>query len=124
MQATLVLPRVRAVSTACIYIYLFVVYQWSQPSLLRGSSSLPLSFSLPRPILPDMAARDNTHTNGNNVDAAIRCGVTPTYPVFTQYAGFNEWAALNRMVIVYPKMSAKVGPTSQLKSGCFDGYGK
>lgn len=51
------------------------------------------------------------------------CGVTPSYPVFSQYAGFNEWAANNKIVVVYPKMSTK-GPTPQLKSGCFDGYGQ
>lgn len=51
------------------------------------------------------------------------CGVTYSYDVFTKYSGFNEWAVRNKIIILYPKMSTS-GPTSQLKSGCFDGYGQ
>jgi len=51
------------------------------------------------------------------------CGVSPTYPVFTKYAGFNEWAVKNRIVVMYPKMSTR-GKISQEHSGCYDGYGQ
>jgi poly(3-hydroxybutyrate) depolymerase len=51
------------------------------------------------------------------------CGVSFSYDVFTKYSGFNEWAMRNNIIILYPKMGTS-GPTSQLKSGCFDGYGQ
>ena len=35
------------------------------------------------------------------------CGVTPTFPVFTEYAGFNEWAVKNKIIVLYPKMNTK-----------------
>ena len=50
------------------------------------------------------------------------CGVMATYEVFTQFAGFNEWAMLNNFVVVYPKMSNR-GKITQMSGGCFDGYG-
>jgi hypothetical protein len=49
------------------------------------------------------------------------CGAR--YDVFTKYAGFNEWAMRNNFVVLYPKMGTR-GPTAQMRSGCFDGYGQ
>lgn len=54
------------------------------------------------------------------------CDVTDTYDIFTNYSGYNEWAFLNNIVVVYPKMSATKlrHEPSQMRSGCFDGYGQ
>ena len=39
------------------------------------------------------------------------------------YAGFNEWAEANDIVILYPAMR-KWGTTYETKIGCWDGYGQ
>lgn len=46
-----------------------------------------------------------------------------SYDVFTKFAGFNEWAFANNFVVVYPRMSTR-GTATQMRSGCFDGYGQ
>jgi len=51
------------------------------------------------------------------------CDVELTYPVFSKYGGFNEWAALNRIIVLYPKMSTN-GNTQEQKRGCYDSYGQ
>ena len=51
------------------------------------------------------------------------CGVSFSYDTFAQYAGFNEWAVDNMIVVVYPKMGTS-GSFKQEQSGCWDGYGQ
>jgi len=57
------------------------------------------------------------------------CGVTDgtasdgEFDTFSKYGGFNEWAVRNKIVVLYPLVGTD-GPTAQLKSGCFDGYGQ
>eukprot|EP00040_Diaphanoeca_grandis_P022539 m.121412 g.121412 ORF g.121412 m.121412 type:complete len:384 (-) comp28853_c0_seq3:376-1527(-) len=43
------------------------------------------------------------------------------YNASVYYAGFNEWAQTNNMVIIYPAMRVW-GTTPQTKAGCWDGY--
>ena len=45
------------------------------------------------------------------------------FEVYAAYSGFNNWAARNRIVVVYPKMSTR-GRYDQQRSGCWDGYGQ
>jgi len=51
------------------------------------------------------------------------CFVQLNYHVYTTFGGFNEWAARNNIIVLYPKMSWH-GQTLQQKLGCFDGYGQ
>ena len=45
------------------------------------------------------------------------------YNASVHYAGFNEWAESNDLVILYPAMR-NWGSTFQTQSGCWDGYGQ
>ena len=45
------------------------------------------------------------------------------YNASVHYAGFNEWAEANDMVILYPAMR-DWGKTSETQGGCWDGYGQ
>jgi hypothetical protein len=49
------------------------------------------------------------------------CGAR--YDVFTKYVGFHEWALRNNFAVLCPKLDTR-GPTAQMRSGCFDGYGQ
>jgi poly(3-hydroxybutyrate) depolymerase len=45
------------------------------------------------------------------------------YNASVHYAGFNEWAETNDLVILYPAMR-NWGKTEETKLGCWDSYGQ
>jgi hypothetical protein len=45
------------------------------------------------------------------------------YEGVSHHAGFNEWAEVNNIVVIYPVMTSW-GTTGQTKEGCWDGYGQ
>ena len=80
----------------------------------------PLFADTGRVFVPKACAKE-----GARCDVAIflhGCGVSFSYDTFTRYAGFNEWAANNHFVVLYPQAAGR-GKTKQMQSGCMDGYG-
>lgn len=63
------------------------------------------------------------------------CGMGAPFPrmntSYVMHAGFNPWAELNRIVVLYPqgggfqeRNATAQAPSTQIAAGCFDGYGQ